>query len=53
TPDDLVLALVSGGGSSLAEVPAPGLAAREIGHLTEGLLRSGAPIGEVNLVRRH
>jgi glycerate 2-kinase len=52
-PDDLVLALVSGGGSSLAEVPADGLSLADIQEVSRLLLRSGAPISEVNTVRRH
>jgi glycerate-2-kinase len=50
--DDLVVALVSGGGSACAEVPAPGLGIDDIARATEALLASGAPIGEVNVVRR-
>jgi hydroxypyruvate reductase len=50
-PDDTVLALVCGGGSSLAEVPLPGLGLAEVQRLGEELLRSGAPIEEINCVR--
>ncbi|MCQ8240045.1 glycerate kinase type-2 family protein [Rhizosaccharibacter radicis] len=50
--DDLVLALVSGGGSSLLSVPAPGLVLADKQALTRDLLRSGATIAEMNLVRR-
>ncbi len=52
-PDDLVLALVSGGGSSLITLPADGLTLAELRAVNQALLRSGAPIGEMNLVRRH
>ncbi len=48
----LVICLVSGGGSALAEVPLPGLAIDDLAALTEGLLRSGASITEINTVRR-
>lgn len=51
--DDLVLVLVSGGGSALAEVPAPGLTLEDLAEANDALLRSGAPITEVNTVRRH
>jgi glycerate 2-kinase len=52
-PDDLVLALVSGGGSSLITLPAAGLSVADLSVLNMALLRSGAPIGDINLVRRH
>ncbi len=51
--DDLVLVLVSGGGSALAEVPAPGLTLEDLAEATGALLRSGVPITGVNTVRRH
>ena len=51
--DDLVLVLVSGGGSALAEVPAPGLTLEDLVSANVALLRSGAPITAVNTVRRH
>jgi hydroxypyruvate reductase len=51
--DDLVLVLLSGGASSLACLPSPGLGLAAKQALTQALLRSGAPIGEVNCVRRH
>ena len=51
TEDDLVLFLVSGGGSSLFESPVCPLS--ELSSLTESLLRSGADIGEINAVRKH
>jgi len=49
-PDDEVLLLISGGGSALAEAPQPGVDVRP---LYEALLRSGAPIEEMNCVRAH
>jgi glycerate 2-kinase len=52
-PDDLVLALVSGGGSSLITLPAQGLSMDDLSAVNKALLLSGAPIGEMNLVRRH
>jgi hydroxypyruvate reductase len=52
-PHDLVLVLVSGGGSALAEVPAPGLTLEDLEGANRALLRSGAPITAVNTVRRH
>lgn len=52
-PDDLVLALASGGGSSLLTLPAPGLSLADKRAVTGALLRSGAPIRDINTVRRH
>ena len=51
--DDLLLALASGGGSSLMTLPAAGLSLADKRAVTKGLLASGAPIGEINTVRRH
>jgi glycerate 2-kinase len=53
TPDDLVLVLLSGGASSLWAAPAAGLDLAGKMTLTRGLLKSGADIHEMNLVRRH
>lgn len=53
TPDDLVLALISGGGSALMALPAPGLTLADKKVITHALLHSGASIREMNLVRRH
>jgi len=50
-PDDLVLALLSGGGSALLALPAPGLTLAHKQGLTRALLAAGAPIGDINLVR--
>jgi glycerate 2-kinase len=52
-PDDLVLALISGGGSALLALPAPGLTLRDKQAVNAALLRSGASIGEMNIVRKH
>ncbi|MCW4591809.1 glycerate kinase [Gluconacetobacter entanii] len=52
-PDDLVIALISGGGSALMELPAPGLTLEDMRALNRALLHSGADIGDMNLVRRH
>lgn len=53
TQDDLVLALISGGGSALMALPAPGLTLADKQAITRALLHSGANIKEMNLVRRH
>jgi glycerate 2-kinase len=52
-PDDLVLCLISGGGSSLLSLPAPGIALADKQALNRALLRSGASIDEINRVRKH
>ena len=52
-PDDLVICLLSGGGSALMSLPARGLASSEKQAITRELLRSGATISEINCVRRH
>jgi len=51
--DDLLLALLSGGGSSLLSLPAPGVSMAQLKQLTGQLLRSGATIQEINTVRKH
>ena len=51
--DDLLLALLSGGGSSLLSLPAPGVSMAELKRITSALLRSGATIQEINTVRKH
>lgn len=53
TPDDLLLALVSGGGSSLMSSPAEGLSMEHLKLLNRALLASGAPITAMNIVRKH
>ena len=51
--DDLVLCLISGGGSALMPLPVPGVTLEELQALTSALLRSGAPIQALNTVRKH
>lgn len=51
--DDLVLCLISGGGSSLMPLPAPGLSLQDKQAVNRALLRSGATIDEMNCVRKH
>ncbi len=51
--DDLVLVLLSGGGSALLTSPIAGVEFDELVDLNARLLRSGAAIGEINCVRRH
>ncbi len=53
TKDDLLLVLVSGGGSSLLSLPADGLAMSDLKNITKQLLMSGAPIQDMNTVRKH
>jgi glycerate 2-kinase len=53
TQDDLVIALMSGGGSALLSLPAPGLTLEDKQAINRALLRSGAHIGEMNCVRKH
>jgi glycerate 2-kinase len=52
-PDDLLLVLISGGGSSLLSLPSAGLDLADKQAVNQALLRSGAPIGEMNVVRKH
>jgi len=52
-PQDLLLALISGGGSSLLTLPAPGVPMDGLKAMTRELLRCGAPIQEMNTVRKH
>jgi glycerate 2-kinase len=53
TKDDLVVALISGGGSSLLSLPADGITSEEKRAVNKALLASGAPISEMNAVRKH
>lgn len=53
TRDDLLLVLLSGGGSSLLSLPAGAVTMSDLKATTEALLRSGAPIQEMNTVRKH
>src|SRR6202035_1461892 len=52
-PDDLLLVLLSGGGSANWVAPADGVTFAQKQQVNRALLRSGAPIGEVNTVRKH
>ncbi|MDP3086276.1 MAG: glycerate kinase, partial [Rubrivivax sp.] len=51
--DDLVLCLISGGGSALLALPAPGLTLDDKRAINKALLSSGAAIDEMNCVRKH
>src|SRR5689334_8844624 len=51
--DDLIFVLISGGGSALMPMPAPGLSLSDKQKITSMLLRSGASIREMNVVRKH
>ena len=53
TADDLVLCLISGGGSALLTLPCEGLTLEEKQKINRQLLESGAHIGEMNTVRKH
>jgi glycerate 2-kinase len=52
-PGDLLLALISGGGSSLLSLPVPAVSMADLKAVTSALLASGAPIGDINIVRKH
>ncbi|MBI2978928.1 MAG: glycerate kinase [Rhodospirillales bacterium] len=52
-PDDLMLAVISGGGSALMTLPAAGLTLADKQAVNAALLRSGAAIGDMNTVRKH
>jgi len=51
--DDLVICLISGGGSSLMALPKEGISLEDKRKVTDLLLRSGATINEINIVRKH
>ena len=51
--DDLVLCLISGGGSALLSLPAPGITLEQKQAINKALLKSGAAIDEMNCVRKH
>lgn len=53
TKDDLVLCLISGGGSALLTLPADGLTLEDKQRINKALLNSGANISEMNCVRKH
>ncbi|NBO15325.1 MAG: glycerate kinase [Betaproteobacteria bacterium] len=52
-PDDLVVCLISGGGSALLTLPQVGLTLEDKRRINQALLLSGAPIDEMNTVRKH
>jgi glycerate-2-kinase len=51
--DDLVICLISGGGSSLMPLPREGISLKDKQSITNALLKSGAEITEINSVRKH
>ena len=53
SPDDRLIVLVSGGGSSLLSLPAEGIPMADLKATTRELLRCGAPITDMNIVRKH
>lgn len=53
TADDLVLCLISGGGSALMTAPAEGITLNDLQQLTTNLLRCGATIAQINTLRKH
>ncbi len=52
-PQDYVVTLISGGGSALLSLPVESVSAAQLRDLTSALLASGAPIQEMNIVRKH
>lgn len=52
-PADLIVALISGGGSALLTLPPPGVSPADIAAVIDALSRSGAPIENLNTVRKH
>ena len=53
TADDLVVALISGGASALLSLPADGITVEDKRAVNRALLKSGAPIADMNCVRKH
>jgi glycerate 2-kinase len=53
TEEDLVICLISGGGSALLVLPAPGLGLSDLQELTSLLLSCGADINQINILRKH
>ena len=51
--DDLVVCVISGGGSALLTLPADDITLEDLQQTTDALLRSGASINEINVVRKH
>lgn len=52
-PDELLVIAISGGGSALVTQPHPGITLSDLQSITDALLRSGATIDELNVVRKH
>jgi hydroxypyruvate reductase len=52
-PDATLIALISGGGSAHLTLPAEGLTLEDLRLISSALMRAGAPIGELNTVRKH
>jgi hydroxypyruvate reductase len=52
-PNDLLIGLISGGGSALLSLPAEGVSVEDLRATTKALLRCGASIQEINTVRKH
>ena len=52
-PEDLVITVISGGGSALMDLPAGGITLEHMKELTDALLRSGATINQINTIRKH
>jgi glycerate 2-kinase len=53
SPDDLIIALISGGGSAMMPMPAENITLEDLKKITKQLLRAGATINELNAVRKH
>jgi len=53
TKDDLVICLISGGGSALMQIPQAGISLKDLQKFNDQLLRSGASINDVNCLRKH
>jgi glycerate 2-kinase len=53
TAEDLVMCVISGGGSALLTLPAEGISLADLQQTTDALLRCGATINEINVVRKH
>ena len=53
TVDDLVIGIISGGGSALLELPVDGISLADLRAMTSVLLRAGVPINELNTIRKH
>lgn len=51
-PVDLVITLISGGGSAMLALPLPGITLDDLREINQVLIRSGAPIKEINIIRR-